>query len=60
LLRRILLNLLPKIAVGFFSHPKLAWKRHSLTIAVLFHLTLGYFSASWLWLSRFTNPKYSS
>lgn len=60
LLRRILLNLLLKIAVGFFSHSKLAWKRLSLTIAVLFHLSLGYFSASLPWLSRITNPKYSS
>ena len=60
LLRRILLNLLPKIAVGFFSRPQLAWKRLSLTIAVLFHLTLGYFSASLPWLGRLTYSKYSS
>jgi glycosyltransferase involved in cell wall biosynthesis len=60
LLRRILLNLLPKIAVGFFSRPKLAWKRPSLTIAVLFHLTLGYFSAVSPTLGTITRKAYSS
>lgn len=60
LLRRILLNLLPKIAVEFFSRPKLAWKRLSLTAAVLFHIALGYSSASLPWLGRVTQSKYSS
>ena len=60
LLRRILLNLLPRIAVGFFRHPRLAWKRLSLTIAVLFHVTLGYSSAGLPWLGRLTHPKYGS
>ena len=60
LLRRILLSLLPSIALGFFSHPKLAWKRLSLATAVLFHVGLGYFSANLPWLGRLTHPKYSS
>ena len=60
LLRRIILNLLPKIAVGFFSHPKLAWKKLALTTCVLFYVTLGYSAAAFPWLTGFTKKYFSS
>lgn len=46
LLRRILLNLGPRIAGGFFCSPKVAWKRFALTITVLFYVALGYLAAA--------------
>jgi len=45
LLRRILFGLFPSIALGFFKHPIISWKRFHLATSVLFHLTLGYLSA---------------
>lgn len=44
LLRRILLLLFPSIIIGFFYKPVIAWKKLSLTVRVIYHLTLGYFS----------------
>jgi len=58
LLRRILLRLFPGIATGFFRHPAVAWKKLSLTVKVLFHLTLGYFSAVFPRLADFMEKAY--
>lgn len=45
LLRRILFKLMPETLKLMPFHPRLAWKKLSLTFRVLFHLTLGYLSA---------------
>lgn len=60
LLRRILLKLVPSIIGGFFVHPVIAWDRLRLTITVLFHLALGYFSAVLPKLGTLTRKAYSS
>jgi glycosyltransferase involved in cell wall biosynthesis len=60
LLRRILFRLIPATILGFFSHPKISWNRLSLTISVLYHLSLGYFSGELLLLYRITRKSYSS
>lgn len=60
LLRRIMLNLMPKNAVGFFSHPTLAWKRFVLTTRVLFYVALGYSAAAFPRLTGFTKEHFNS
>ena len=44
LLKRILFRLLPDILGDFFTNPVIAWRRLSVTITVLFFVTLGYYS----------------
>lgn len=46
LLRRIMLRLLPRILVGFFTEPVISWKRMSVTSRVLFYTGLGYLMAT--------------
>lgn len=58
LLRRILLGLLPRTIGKFFTHPIFAWKRLSLTLSVLFHITVGYFSAAFPSLGKFIRRAY--
>ncbi len=59
LLRRILVNLVPRTAREFFSSPRLAWKRLALTAAVLFYVSLGYTAAAFPWLAGFTRKHFS-
>ena len=60
LLRRILLNLVPQTARGFFTSPRLTLKRLALTTVVLFYVTLGYSAAAFPWLAGFTKKYFSS
>lgn len=60
LLRRIVLNLVPRTARGFFSSPRLTWKRFALTTAVLFYVALGYSGAAFPRLAGFTKKYFSS
>ena len=60
LLRRILLHLLFNIAGGFFSHPKLAWKRLDFTFRIIFYVALGYSAAAFPWITGFTKKYFSS
>jgi glycosyltransferase involved in cell wall biosynthesis len=60
LLRRILLKLLPSTLIGFFRHPSIAAKRLRLTVSVLFHVGLGYFSAALPALGTITRKIYGS
>jgi len=60
LLRRIIFRLLPSTLIESFRHPTIAWKRFSLTICVLYHLSLGYFSGQIPLLDRITRKTYSS
>jgi glycosyltransferase involved in cell wall biosynthesis len=60
LLRQILFQLLPSIGTGFFRHPVASWKRLNLTVSVLFHLTLGYFSANTPGLGWLTCRRYAT
>ncbi len=58
LLQRILLRLFPSIVTGFFPHPVVAWRKLSLTVMVLFHLTLGYLAGVFPWLANLTAKAY--
>ena len=58
LLKRIFTRLLPGIAVDFLRQPAFAWRRLSLTVKVLYHLSLGYFSAVVPRLSSITEKAY--
>ncbi|MCL0073617.1 hypothetical protein M1O50_01825 [Dehalococcoidia bacterium] len=58
LLQRILIRLPLQIARELFKRPNGAWRKFSLTITVLFHLSLGYFSAVFSGLARFTEKSY--
>lgn len=60
LLQRILFNLVPRTARGFFSSPRLAWKRFTLIITVLFYVALGYLTAAFPWLVGFTKKYFNS
>ncbi len=60
LLRRILLNLVPQTARGFFSSPRLALRGFTLTITVLFYVALGYLAIAFPRLARFTKKYVSS
>lgn len=60
LLRRILLNLVPRTVKVFLSNPGLAWKRFALTAAVLFYVALGYSAAAFPRLAGFTRKYFSS
>ena len=60
LLKRILLRLLPGTFLGFFRHPFIAWKKFCLTVSVLFHFSLGYFSAALPALGTYTRKAYGS
>jgi len=58
LLQRILVGLLSNILKDFSQHPEIAWRKFSLIFNVLFHLALGYFSADFPRLARFTERAY--
>jgi cellulose synthase/poly-beta-1,6-N-acetylglucosamine synthase-like glycosyltransferase len=59
LLRRILLCLLPRTMWQLLDRPAQAWRQLSFTVAVLFHLSLGYAAGRFPFLSRLVVQKYS-
>lgn len=59
LLRRILLGLLPRTMWQLLDRPGQAWRRLSLTVSVLFHLSLGYAAGRFPFLSRAVVQQYS-
>jgi glycosyltransferase involved in cell wall biosynthesis len=59
LLRRILLGLLPRTIWQLLNQPAHAWRRLSLTVSVLFHLSLGYAAGRFSFLSRAVVQQYS-
>jgi glycosyltransferase involved in cell wall biosynthesis len=59
LLRRILLGLLPRTMRQLLDQPTQAWRRLSLTMTVLFHLSLGYAAGRFPFLSRAVVRQYS-
>lgn len=59
LLRRILLGLLPRTMWQLVKRPAPAWRRLSLTVSVLFHLSLGYAAGRFPFLSRAVVQQYS-
>jgi glycosyltransferase involved in cell wall biosynthesis len=59
LLRRILLGLLPRTMWQLTDRPAQAWRRLSLTVTVLFHLSLGYAAGRFPFLSRAVVQQYS-
>ncbi len=59
LLRRILLGLLPRTLWQLLDRPTVAWRRLSITVTVLFHLSLGYAAGRFPLLSRAIVQQYS-
>ncbi|NQT74348.1 MAG: glycosyltransferase family 2 protein [Chloroflexi bacterium] len=60
LLQRILFRMAPHIALQFFSRPKLALKKFTLSTTVLFYVALGYTAVTCPWLTGFTKKRFSS
>jgi len=58
LLGRIFSRLLPSILVEAFVHPRLAWKKFSLSATVLLHVAVGYLAGTWPRLAGFTTQYY--
>jgi GT2 family glycosyltransferase len=59
LLRRILLRLLPRIAMELFRSPIVARKKLAITANALVHVALGYAAASWPRAAGFTRKYFS-
>jgi glycosyltransferase involved in cell wall biosynthesis len=60
MLKRVVFKLLPSTLIGFSRHPSIAAKRLRLTVSVLFHVGLGYFSAALPALGTITRKVYGS
>ncbi len=59
LLRRIFLGLLPRTMWELFARPRLAFKKLSLTVTVLFHSALGYAAGRVGFAGLFLTQRYS-
>jgi glycosyltransferase involved in cell wall biosynthesis len=60
LLRRIIIDFVPRTAWGFFHGPRLAVKKLALAARVLFYVALGFSAAAFPLLAGFTRKYFSS
>jgi glycosyltransferase involved in cell wall biosynthesis len=59
LLRNILFGLVPRTITALPRQPRLSWGKITLTVAVLFYVTLGYSAVTFPWVTGFTGKYFA-